>query len=92
MAEIVKNNKNFLVIKLSKIEYVAVSDSFGMCDICNNFDINNNFYYIAILDQFYCETCYNAWYSGATHYKVDMQKERNFFYNIEKKLKAMGVL
>lgn len=92
MATPLQNDKRFLVIKMSWREYVAATDTWGWCDLCgfNEFGDEEG-YYIAVINQWYCKKCYDAWYSTATHYKVDTEKERASYNVIMNKLKGMGV-
>lgn len=91
MAKKIQNNKNFLIIEVSWKEYVALTDSWGICDCCGNYDCEMVFYYVAVIDSFLCKTCFDAWYSNATHYKVDIQKERYNYNNKKQKLQDLGV-
>lgn len=90
MAQRYKNDKRFLVIKMSWREYVAITDTFGLCDCCGTSDFDEDGYYVATIDSWYCKTCFNAYYSGAKHYKVDMLAEREAYNKYMKKLKQLG--
>ena len=91
MAKIFQNDKRFLIIEMPWREYVAITDSFGQCDCCGEYDSNMTFYYVATVNASFCKTCFDAWYSGATHYKVDMQKERYNYNDKKAKLQDLGV-
>ena len=90
MANPVKNDKRFLIIEMTWREYVAATDSWGLADCCGQNTSEEPVFFIALLNQFYCEPCYNAWYDTATHYKVDVEKERYNYNNIVNKLKLLG--
>lgn len=91
MAKQLQNNKGFLVIQMPWREYVAITDSFGQCDCCGEYDSNMTFYYVATVNTFFCKTCFDAWYSTAKHYKVDMEKERYNWNDKVSKLRDLGV-
>lgn len=85
-----KNTKYFLVIKMSWREYVAITDSFGLCDCCGTDDFDKDGYYVAVVDSWYCETCFDAYYESAKHFSVDAIKERAN-YNVKvAKLRDLG--
>lgn len=91
MATQLNNEKRFLIIHMTWREYVAASDKFGWCDLCSTDDFEHGGYYIPVIDQWYCEKCYKAWYDTAAHYKVDMEEERYRFNEMRNKLKGLGV-
>lgn len=91
MAKRIQNNKNFLIIEMTWKEYVAITDSWGLCDCCGQYDADMVFYYVAVTDSFFCKNCYDAWYSGATNYKVDREKERQNFNKKVSRIKDLGV-
>lgn len=90
MANLWNNDKNFKIIKANWVEYVNVTDTFGLCDVCANNSSEDPIYYIAVLDQWYCKTCLDAWLSGAKKYKSDIEKEQLNFINIKHKLEDLG--
>lgn len=91
MAKKFQNNKNFLIIEMPWREYVAITDSWGLCSCCGQYDSEAIFYYVAVINDFFCKTCFDAWYSGATHYSVDLQKERQNWNKTVEKLRDVGV-
>lgn len=91
MAKQLQNNKGFLVIQMPWREYVAITDSWGLADCCGQNSCEDDVFYIAVLDSFFCKMCYDAWYSTAKHYKVDMEKERYNWNNKVSKLRDLGV-
>ena len=76
MAEIVKNDKNFLIIKLNDEE--ASKCNFGMlpglkdniiiCDSCNVICNEDNIYYIASINEILCEACMEDFVKNMNHY------------------------
>ena len=91
MAKKFLNNKNFLIVEMPWKEYVVITDSFGQCDCCGEYDSEMVFYYVSVIDSFFCKTCFDAWYSSAKHYKVDMGKERKNYNEKISKLRDLGV-
>lgn len=91
MATKFQNDKQFLVIEMPWKEYVAISDTFGLCSCCGEYDSEMIFFYVATIDSFFCKTCFDAWYSGAINYKVDREKERQNWNKIVGKLRDLGV-
>ncbi len=76
MAKIVDNSKGFKVIELTRSELAEIG-GIGICDRCNG--TSNIGYYVAVLNCWLCNKCYNEWYRSATHYPEDMKIEnRNF--------------
>ncbi|MBQ2397625.1 MAG: hypothetical protein II304_11430 [Bacteroidales bacterium] len=90
MAKQLQNNKGFLVIQMPWREYVAITDSFGQCFCCGDYDSDMIFYYVATVDSFFCPKCYELWYSSAVNYKVDRPKEQYNFVSIKNKIKDLG--
>lgn len=83
-------NQHFKIIEANWVEYVNVTDTFGLCDICANNSSEDPIYYIAVLDQWYCKTCLDAWLSGAKKYKSDIEKEQINFVNVKHTLEDLG--
>lgn len=78
MAEIVKNDKGFKVLKMS-LEEVNSIGGLGICDFCNA--ASHEGYYIAVLNMWYCPKCYKEWISRAKYYPEDASIEnKNFEY------------
>lgn len=83
MANIKDNKKGFKVIQISRkelVEELGQYGAIGICDYCNETAFTG--YYIAVLNQWFCPKCYQAWYHRATYYPEDAKVEnRNFeFY------------
>lgn len=91
MAKLLTNSKGFLIIKMCWREYVAVSDTFGLCDLCGQNSCEEDLFFVAVLNQVYCPTCYKAWYDGAKRYSSEMQKEQLAFVEMKNKLNDLGV-
>ncbi|WP_172918570.1 demethylase [Capnocytophaga canis] len=81
MAEIVKNNKGFKIIKLSLEEIEEIFKGFGICDCCSDFDkVNEELFLIPVLNnRSYCQKCYNEWIEKAENYEEDRGFEQKLF-------------
>lgn len=90
MASLWNNDKNFKIIEMSWRECAAITDSWALSDCCGQNSSEEMLYYIAILDQYYCKTCLDAWLSGAKKYKSDIEKEQLNFINVKHKLEDLG--
>lgn len=88
MAKQIKNNKGFLVIKMSYQEYAVITDTFARCDLCG--DETTDGYYIPMIKQWYCQECYELWNRTAVHYKVDEDVERRRFNIMKQKIDLLG--
>ena len=77
MAEIVKNDKNFLIIKLSNKEANKLNfgifktnddDNIFLCGSCNVICNDDNIYYIAAINEILCEACMTDFVKNMNHY------------------------
>lgn len=80
MAKKEENEKGFLVIKtesLSEALMLAGPGGRAVCDCCNKSSFVG--YYIAVLNDWYCERCYEEWLYLAKRYVEDIEIEvRNY--------------
>lgn len=91
MAHFEKNDKGFSIIKLSRLEWMAIKDGhLGTCDLCDNNDIDYG-YIIPVIPAFYCETCYKAWMDSAIRYKSEIEFEQRHFRDYVGALRDLGV-
>ena len=90
MAKKWENDKRLLAIKMSWREYVAVTDTFGFCSCCGTQDFQEDGYYVAVVNDWYCKTCYDAYIAGAKRYSVDLIKERKNYNKMVESLKDIG--
>lgn len=75
MAEVIKNDKNFLIIKLNNKEanklnigiFENVNNDIIGCGSCN-ITGNNPRYYIAAINEILCEDCMNDFVKNMSHY------------------------
>jgi hypothetical protein len=84
MAAIVKTEKGFKIIKVTRDEILNIINSAGLCDGCSTNKCQEGFY-IAALNRWYCPDCYNSWYNRAEYYPEEaMYEERNYtnMYNV----------
>lgn len=65
MAKIYNNDKGFKIIEVSSEEMVA-NGCGNICDYCGE-PHNGIGYYIAVLNQWLCPTCFREWYQFATN-------------------------
>ena len=91
MAKLWKNEKQFKIIELSWKEYVAATDTWGLCDICGDNSSEQPLYFVALVNQCYCKTCLDAYLKGAKRYKSDFQKEQANFITMRNKLIDLGI-
>ena len=77
MAEIVKNDKNFLIIKLNDEEANKLNfgifrddnyDNIFICGSCNVICNDSNMYYIASINEILCEACMEDFVKNMNHY------------------------
>lgn len=83
MAELVKNDKGFKVVKLSKEEASQLGwgiDPHGhcLCMRCNKV-IEGDIYYPVVLNDTMDKECYEKWYNSATYYEDDRDYENKMF-------------
>lgn len=81
MAKIIENEKGFKVIKVTGIEMEAIGCG-NVCDHCGKPSAFG--YYVAVLNRWFCQNCYDKWYEDAVNYaeegNADARVEnRNFF-------------
>lgn len=87
MAKIKENEKGFKVIEVTANEMVKIGCG-NICDHCGEPHFGTG-YYIAVLNRWFCPTCYDEWYKGTTNYanaynadgRVET-KNFNFFCNL----------
>ena len=91
MANLWKNDRQFKIIEMTWKEYVAATDSWGLCDICGNNSAEEKIYFVALVNQAYCERCLTAYMKDAKRTKSDLQKEQSYFVNMKNKLVDLGV-
>ena len=83
MAQIIKNDKGFKVIKLKTSEMFDIwKGTLGICDFCNKASTTDEGlggYYVAVLNRVYCQEDYERWILTAVNYPEDAKIEsRNF--------------
>lgn len=95
MAEVVKNDKNFLIIKLNDEEANKLNfgifknddDNIFLCGSCNVICNENNMYYIASINEILCEACMEDFVKNMNHYMDSNSlryeiKHFNYYTNI----------
>ena len=68
MAKIIENKKGFKVIKTTGRELLKIGCG-DICDNCNK--TSKNGYFVAVLNRWFCPTCYKKWYKFATNYATE---------------------
>ena len=78
MAEIIKNDKNFLIIKLNDEEANKLhfgifnndnpNNNIIICGSCNVICNDSNMYYIASINEILCEACMEDFVKNMNHY------------------------
>lgn len=77
MAHVHQNDKGFKVIRTESLVETLKLGGIAMCDSCNGASFTG--YYIAVLNRWYCDKCFNEWYAWAKRYDEDSKiEERNF--------------
>lgn len=97
MAEFVKNNKNFLIIKLNDEEANKLhfgifnndnpNNNIFVCGSCNVICNDSNMYYIAAINEILCKDCMEDFVKNMNHYIDDISlkyeiKHFNHYANI----------
>ncbi len=80
MAKQYKNKKNFLVIQLNFEEVLKIWGQYGgvgICDRCNK--IEKKGYYVACLNEYFCESCFKQWLKSAVNYEEDRPFEKRYY-------------
>lgn len=66
MAKIYENEKGFKIIEVTAREMLKIGCG-DICDYCGEQQMDNG-YYVAVLDQWFCPTCFEIWYENAINY------------------------
>jgi hypothetical protein len=77
------NKKGFLIFKILSDEIKSIG-GYGICDWCNSTPQEG--YYIAVLNHWYCEKCYQDWIKKAKYYPEDAPIELKNLSNMILKL------
>lgn len=72
-----KQHGEFLVIECSASEMYTAVGSPGICDMCGCYPARG--YYVAALNQWICESCFNEFISNAVFYPEDADVQRRNF-------------
>lgn len=90
MAKVVDNYKKFKVLEITRQEMMDKLTRYGclgICGMCNR--PTSVGYYVAVIDLWMCEDCYNDFIKSFNRYEEDMRIEnRNFdrfcnLFNVE---------
>lgn len=73
----IQHERGFKVIQCSLVEIARLGCNMPMCDRCNNATFDG--YYIAVLNRWFCPSCYEEYISRATWYPEDSAiEDRNY--------------
>ncbi len=86
------NPKGFEIIQMpALLARAVVLETGGGCELCGDMkETDDIMYYIAAINQVYCDKCFIAWYNSATRYKSEIPKELENSKRIEKILRDAG--
>lgn len=77
MAHKHENEKGFSVIRTETLSEALRLGGIAICDWCNKSSYTG--YYVAVLNHWYCDECFNDWYKRAKRYPEDIRiEERNY--------------
>lgn len=85
MAAKVQNKKGFLVVEASMTEALKLG-GMAICDSCNRSDSKG--YFIAVLNSWYCTSCYEEWIKRAHRYVEDIPTEKLNYSRVAKLLEV----
>lgn len=91
MARLINTEKGFKVIVISQDEarFLGFGISKGcLCAHCNNI-IQEEIYYIPVLNDTMDKECFNNWYNGARYYKEDATYEQRNIDYIQSRINIM---
>lgn len=83
MAQKIENKKGFKVLKMGLDEINNIG-GLTICDFCGTPSLEG--YYVAVLNQWLCQKCYNEWYLRAKHYPEDIAIENKNYTNMQNML------
>lgn len=91
MARMASNGENwYKVIIATRKEFMAVRDDVCECHLCGDgVNLDEEMYYIPVLDVVYCHRCYELWCLSAQFYKVDKPIEQRNLDVITKKFEEL---
>ena len=80
MMQEVDNSKGFKVLRVSRkrmLDRLGKYGCLGICDFCA--DSSEYGYYVAVLNQWICQECYDEWLRSAINYQEDRKiEQRNY--------------
>ena len=86
------NPKGFEIIQMpALLARAVILETGGGCELCGRItETDDIMYYIATINQVYCDTCFIAWYNSATRYKSDIPQELENSKRVENILRGAG--
>lgn len=77
MAKVHQSSKGFKVIRTETIAEALKLGGIAICDSCNNASYTG--YYVAVLNNWLCDECYEDWHLRAKYYSEDADYENMLF-------------
>jgi len=77
MANLFKSKVGWKIIKVGLFEMKVIIQGFGICDYCNKSMEEGNL--ILVLNQIYCDSCYNRFDNDSRYYAEDVSYENKVF-------------
>ena len=85
MANIVKNEKGFLIIEASSEDMMGRIGHLGKMDYCDSCaKSSESYYYLPLMDKWVCKECYKEWYEGNVRNDEDLYIEIRNFNNMKR--------
>ena len=76
MAKEIESSKGFKLIEATRADMFKIG-SYGICDSCSA--TSQKGVYVAVLNAWQCEECFQDWHRDAVNYSEDKKiEERNF--------------
>ena len=73
MANLWQNDKGLKIIKMPWREYAAATDSWALCACCGDNTSEEPVYFVALINDIFCEKCLSAYLTGAKRYKDELE-------------------
>lgn len=90
MASIVKSSKNFKIIHFTSQEMTRLTgNAYPICDNCAKAEQYG--FYVAVLNQWFCQDCVDEWHERAKNYLQDREIENKNFEFYKKLAEERGL-
>jgi len=81
MAKQIIHSSGFLILEMSDQEIMQIGP--GFCDSC--IEKPTTGFYIAVLNSYYCKTCFQEWQTRAIRYEEDLSFELKMYNRMVKR-------